>query len=206
MKFIDAGLHCFSESQIVNDTDFYLNDSIMNAKIAREENKKPKKVIEETDEYILFKTGNDIEGTIVLYIKKSYLMDYYIKYKTERHIVFDKTVTQIVLWRRIASPYAANITSRVFFDVLLKEWPTIISDTEQTIRGYEFWVRQMAIAYGKKYTIGIVDTRNYDITIYDGDKNYIGDWLKENDVFGNGPKYKYIRYFISRDESIKDTK
>lgn len=211
MKFIDAGLHCF-ESQAIMDQHFGLNDTALNARQAKEQLKKFKEIIQETDEFIFFRTGSNVEGTYVLISKVSNLIDYFIKFETNNSIILLTTVTQVALWKRLGGTYIRNITSKVFYDILLKKWKTIVSDSQQTKDGYKFWVQRLRESYEDGYIIGIVDTRDIEntIQIYDGNKEYIPNWLDEKDVYGNDEKYKYIRYFISTDKALldhnKDTK
>lgn len=207
MKFMDVGQHCF-ESQEVVDTDFGLNDDTKNQAFANKELKKKRRVIEETNDYILFQTGDKFNGTFDLIDKDNNRIDYFVRYKSEKYDVLGTFVTQVMLWRRNISPYVQNITTRIFYDELLKQWSTIMSDNQQTRDGYEFWERRLSDAYRKGYAIGIIDLRNRAKTkkIYTGKINKIKEWLKENDVYGPDEKHFHIRYFISRDESIKNTK
>lgn len=68
---------------------------------------------------------------------------------------------QVLVWRNydLTSSYAATgFAHHVFFDILLKEYGKLITDTQQTSRGKAFWFYAIDKAFDKNANVYYFDT------------------------------------------------
>ncbi len=183
--------------QIVGSTDFGLSNDDANRAMALRLLKKKQETLEDHPGYELFLTGNMVNGYIALYVKNLQMLGYVIKYKAEKRKLVGGTVSQIMLWRRPLTPHVPGITRHVFFDYLLTQWTTIMSDAKQTPEGAQFWGNRLAEASTGSYDVGFVDFgRNY-LNWWNGIIPF-SDWIKENEAWGEHHKFQALRYIIRR--------
>jgi hypothetical protein len=87
----------------------------------------------------------------------------------------------------------------VFFEVLLKRFPAVMSDTLQTTEGRDFWIGVVAEAKGRGLHVEMADFSTQQIIPYDAQKNPdILQWLTVVDPWGLGQTYKNRRLIIRR--------
>ena len=184
--------------KLMNPTEFGLDNDTENRRFLRSLMKKKKTIIEETDDYLLFRTGN-ADGNIVMYNKQTARMDYWVRYTTITKSEIGKTVTQVGIWRKRGSPINQGITERMFFDYLLKYWPTVMSDSEQTLYGQTFWFNMLAKAYNRGYKFGLVNLNHRATDWFDSTQQSFDDWIKnaEEQAYGTEPKHMAYRFLIS---------
>jgi hypothetical protein len=183
--------------QMVGDTNFNLDDDAANAKLAKSLLKKIQEIIIDDSEYQLIRTGTDTNGNIAL-ITKDQLpkINYLVRYETKNYSSIGSTVTQVLLWRRLSGAGVIGITAKVFFDYLLKKWPAIMSDGQQTARGKEFWITRMQDATNRGFKVGLANLNLKDIIWYNP-KESLEDWLKANNGWGSNQSDIARRYLIS---------
>lgn len=191
-----SALHFMAPQQVL-PTDFNLNKELANRKFAKELLKKKKETLEETDDTVLFRTGDNINGYFALYNKHDDLIEYLIKYKTSTRKAIGTAVTQVALWRLRGSPFVQGLTKRVFFDVLLARWPAIMSDREQTDDGKEFWENRMAEGTARGLNVGLLDEARGTITWHTGDKTTIRKWIESSGGWGDTHQFQNLRYVIA---------
>lgn len=178
-----------SESpQIVDSTDFDLNDNSKNRKLANNLINKKTKILEDNKEYKLFVTGDGINGYIILIDKNSGLIDYLSKYeKTKFKSIDGHFITQVKIWRRIGSIHVQGLTTKVFFDYYLKQYKAIMSDKLHTLDGKKFWMDQMAKAVKLNHKVGLIDMNTKKIDYFKSSYETFNGWLSkvENEGWGD---------------------
>jgi hypothetical protein len=186
----------FEAPELVADTTFGLTDPENNKDFARKVLRKKKEVIEDSADYEIFRTGNQ-DGYIVLYVKASKSIGYLVRFETLKKKLTDTTVTQVALWRDPRIAYASGVTKKIFFGYLLREWPAVMSDQQQTTRGQEFWQTRMAEAVELGYKVGLADFNAHNVTWFTGTTAEFPTWLTEHNGWGEGSKFRALRYIIA---------
>lgn len=122
---------------------------------------------------------------------------YYVSYERMHKKIIGISVTQTLLWRASGHPQAQNVTSTVVFEHLLKLWPIILSDKEQTPDGEKFWRDLIARADTKGHKYGLVDFSGPKI-----DEPYLNEsvqdfWIRVNEqAYGTERKHEARRFWI----------
>lgn len=196
-EFTNKGL--FESPQIVNSTEFNLDNEESNSTFALKLLKKIKEVIIDEPKYQVVKTGDDRNGYIALITKDDKpLINYIIKFQTSNIKGIGHAVTQVILWRKLGGTGTSNITKKIFFDYLLTKYPAIMSDGQQTERGKEFWIGRMVDAITINLKVGLLDKNTKNLTWYDNSKyKDINDWLKDYNGWGEKGFHQSLRYIIS---------
>ena len=83
---------------------------------------------------------------------------YYVRWELQgSHFVDTDWCTQVLVWAGV-SPYTKGLPDKIFFDYIIPETGTVVSDGEQTVRGEHFWQRMIAIAFSSdKYKVYLID-------------------------------------------------
>lgn len=194
----------FESPQMVEPTDFDLNDTDSNTERAEQYLSDDKKeVIEDTDEYIFIKNGSKNSGSFSMISKDDGLIKFYLRYKEKDWGLIGKSVTQIALWRFPTFLRNVGLTSKIFFDILLKRWDTIISDDRHTWNGRRFWEGVMGEASEKGYDVGYYNSKDIINTLnfYDGNPNHLSFWMHDNYKWGKEDEYKEWVYLITKRRS-----
>lgn len=183
--------------KIISPISFGLEDDTKNRLLAHELLGKKQETLEKGNGFELFLTGDKFNGYIALYVDEIDLLGYVIKYRAGKSALVGKTITQVALWRRGGGTlHVPGITRRVFFDHLLKIWPTIMSDGQQTPSDEEFWRSRMAEASIGSYRVGILNFSTKTVKWWDRAGPF-SVWLKETEGWGKENKHEYMRYLIS---------
>jgi hypothetical protein len=181
------------EMPYVQDTalDFGLQDVEKNLARAQDLlSRDPIKLYEESG-YTLYRLGDDA-GFFFMINNKNGRIYYFIEYEQTDLVGFGVGVTQIKLWR--SQTFAlGDITRKVFFEHLLRDFGCVISDEAQTLDGKKFWTRTMAAADLAGLIVGFYD--DGVVTVCDGDYD---DWLQQQDAWGEDLAYLRKRFFIKR--------
>lgn len=149
----------------IKPTTFSLNDIDVNKNFAEKQINKVVDIIEDTSDYKIVRTGDNEKGWIFLYNINKKTADYVIQIKSKNWKWLSKTVTQCVLWRNPNSPYSRNVTSRVFFNYLLLNYPAIMCDYQQTDNGHDFWIARMNDAVNLNYKVGIANIATHSSVV-----------------------------------------
>lgn len=183
---------------MVTSDNFGFDNPEANKKWTKNVIKKQKEIIQDTADWTLFRSGNKLNGNIVLYNKKTGKGDYAVRYSSKDYKFIGETVTQLLLWRSPTSPYAIGITKNIFFNYFLRNYPAILSDAKQTIDGKEFWIQRMIEAVGLGYRVALANLNTHKIIWYNPDKDGdYEDWITKNNGWGIPGKYEALRYLIS---------
>jgi hypothetical protein len=175
-----------------------LDDPAVNHVFAAEHLAKRAETIEQTADYIIFRTGDGERGWIVLYNNTDQSADYVVQYRTRNWNWMNKSVTQCVLWRNAASPYVGGLAERIFFGHLLRTYRTIMSDYRQTPSGHDFWIARMKQAISRGHRVGVANTNHHTVAWFDpaAGQTFLA-WLRQQDAYGPTAKYQSLRYVIS---------
>lgn len=181
--------------ELVDATDFRMINPEVNLKLAERLINAKKIIIDENDDMVLFRTG-DQKGNIAMYDKLTKMIVYWVRFVAKKHSVIGKTVAQVALWRNIDDVKTKNITEYVFFDYLLSEWGAVISDSQQTEDGQRFWRRMMGVAVSKGHKVGMFDMLSKNVDWYDGSKPYPA-WISSHlTAWGKEHKHQGYRFVI----------
>lgn len=117
---------------------------------------------------------------------------YYIKCKVWEDVCLsNKPVTQVLLWRTdnyIDKEVTHKLTSKVFFNYLLKTYNLIASDSYQTLHGRHFWVAQMSEALSKGHKVYRYDRimgETIELTSFNDIRNNTCDLWGDDDEYAN---------------------
>lgn len=191
--------------RLIDPVDFNLSDRKWNNKFSEELlAKKNKEIYDETDKHILFRTGNDAKGYISLINKELTRIDYIVNYDQTNSKVLGRYVTQIAVWRSKGGfesyKNSDSVTRDVFFNILLKKYGTIVSDTEQTENGRDFWIRMLHRAVTRHdFKIGLMKVGIKDVEWYEGNSDGdLADWMDDHYyAWTREMKGKTLRFVIS---------
>lgn len=146
-----------SMPSLCDATDFGLSNEVFNRSQAVLWLKRNPNLLESIGDSSLYRIGDSANGFIFLYDPRSKFITYYIRYKTKKTKLHGLSVTQTSLWRSLGAPDTEDITRHVVFDILLKEYPAILSDQLQTDDGRRFWIDLMGKALTRGYQVALVD-------------------------------------------------
>lgn len=193
MKFSEI----YESPQIIKATDFGLNDPEKNKILATKFLADKQEVIRETDDHVLFTTGTDKQGNVVMIDKKKNYVVYLIEYVSKKSNIFGNTVTQVILWRKTIS-HTQGITDDVFFGYLLKKYPAIVSDGQQTEDGKRFWINKMIVASKNGYKIGLINNTKKQMDWFDPTTEDITTWLTDREHgWSERSSSKFDRFVIA---------
>ncbi len=117
-----------------------------------------------------------------------------MEYVTASHGMFGNCATQIKVWATIA-PGMVGIAADIFFNTMLAEYDTMVSDRVQTDDGRKFWLRRMAEALQKGMYIGLLD---HGTTIAYDPKISWNQWLAQVDGWGKNPEHHERLFYITK--------
>ena len=193
-------LHDLTEApQRVAPTTFDLDNPGTNQQHAHRLMPKITEPIDETQDYTIFRTGDGHHGWVALYNKHTDRLDYTIQYQARNWNWLGQTVTQCILWRDPSSPYVRGLTIKMFFDYLLKRYPAIMSDRQQTTQGNDFWQARMTDAVMRHHRVGIADMNARRMNWYDPatDGDY-QTWFRSQHTYDDPHRFQAIRYVIGQ--------
>lgn len=183
--------------QMVEPTDFNLSNKEKNREILRDLLKKKKETYIDDVDFEIFITGDHEKGSVVLWNKNEELIGYYVKFETKRYSFIGETVTQVALWRSPMISGTVRKTTHIFFNYLLQNWETIMSDGQQTVNGRDFWIMRMNEANDKGYSIGIAHLIDKTI-VWKRPEESLTQWLEEqSSAWGDTNYHRSLRFLIS---------
>lgn len=119
---------------------------------------------------------------------------YFMRYQTAQRPRLDQCATQVQVWQTIAPGGPPSTAAHVFFDIMLVEFDTMVSDHVQTADGRGFWLRRMAQAITRGMRVGLLD---HGTPIeYDPQIGW-NAWLANVDGWGKLPEHHERLFYIS---------
>jgi hypothetical protein len=191
----------FENSQLISGLDTVMDDYDENIKEGTKFLRRLQEIYRETDDSILFRTGMDHDGYIVLLDKKTNYVNYFARFEYKK-LDGDKYVTQVAVWRSYTPTLLpeeyGDIAKKVFFDILLKKFKKIASDQEQSKDGQRFWVNRMSDAVNKGLKVGLLKVGTKTINYYDKSKfRNIIEWIATlESSWGMDAKHRRYRFII----------
>jgi hypothetical protein len=157
--------------------------------------------IEQNPNFQIIRTGDGNRGWIMLYNEQQKSADYVVQYATRRWPFLNtRTITQVIIWRDLYSPYARGLTRRMFFDHLLSRYGAVMSDLAQTPQGNEFWRARMADAATLGLRVGIVQLNQKTVDWFDPAAGQtVRRWLgSARRTYDTAQQFDAIRYLIMK--------
>ena len=184
--------------RLIDPVNFGLDNNEKNKSFAQEVINKHNKIIEDNSSYAIYQKGDKGNGYIVQIAKRDNLIHYAVKYKYKAgaNRLVGATVTQVAVWKK-KNGLGGGLAARIFFDYFLKNYPAIMSDSEQTPDGQSFWISRMTEAYGKGYKIALMNMSKNLIIWFDPKTTTLDQWLEDNDGWSSDRSGEYNRYVIS---------
>ena len=144
--------------------------------------------IESSAEHELFRTGNHQAGKIAVYNKIIGQIDYLICYTASTNEVIGEIAAQLQLWRRVGGEHVQGLTTRMFFDYLLREYPAIISHPDQTpdSRG-RFWISRMAEATARGFRVALFYSDARRVVWFDPSADTFQGWITAHSPWAISP-------------------
>jgi len=121
------------------------------------------------------------------------LIDYYMKFENGTILGLGYCATQVKVWRR-AGIGVRNLTSVVFYEIMLGEFDTMVSDRIQTEDGRRFWIDRLSESNADDRQIGVID--NKKIQPYAHTMTF-PNWISSVDGWGRASSYQEKLFFIS---------
>lgn len=183
-------------SMISGSRDFGWPNESLNKERAQTAFSDPdKQMLYEDDDCELFQIGDASTGRIYLFNKRFETIDYYVQYETSHWKMTGQTITQIEVWRTVGIAYFKNITTHVFFKILLPRFGSIMSDEQQTEDGKRFWLRVMDEASHDGYHVAFIDFKGSKKEYYSSEIP-ITKWALQTGAWGVGDKFLERRFLI----------
>jgi hypothetical protein len=114
----------------------------------------------------VYRLGDSQTGYIVLYGELNHgsgerTILYFVRFKRINASGLQKLGRQVLVWRDKNSHKSVGFAHHVFFDILLKEFHSLITDTQQTSNGQRFWMFELDHAFKnpEKYFVYFLDRR-----------------------------------------------
>jgi len=197
MKFADL----FESPQYTFPTEFNLDDPQANIQTAKD-------LLSDKRKTPIAKSGQHGEYTLYELPRSFVLVDhsdeqqpkvaYVMKYKLVFHrFVGKQCAQQIIVWSNTKDPNTVNLAKDIFFNHLLANYKTVITDSNQTSDGQRFWDRRIVEALQQNlfvYYINLLPTREIvPITDYKQFQQLSND----KEIWGNDPKHQARRIIIT---------
>jgi hypothetical protein len=106
----------------------------------------------------LWKICKGRETEIFGVIPSESYVGYYVRWELqESHFADTNWCTQVLVWAGV-SPQTKGLPDKIFFEYIIPETGTVVSDGEQTVRGEHFWQRMIATAFSTgNYKVYLID-------------------------------------------------
>ncbi len=100
-------------------------------------------------------------------------IDYLVRYKKVQLPGMNFAIRQVLVHRtRNGNIYLAGLAKRIFWDYLLPK-AKLISDSQQTDKGKEFWEYAISVAISKKVPVHLIDTNTNSYTLIESNKDFM---------------------------------
>lgn len=114
----------------------------------------------------VYRLGDSQTGYIVLYGELDQgsgtpSVLYFVRYKKINAAGFPRLGRQVLVWRDKNSELSVGFAHYVFFNILLNEFESLLTDTQQTENGQRFWMFELdhALKHPNKYHVYFLDRR-----------------------------------------------
>lgn len=191
----------FETPQNIHDTQFGLNNEQRNVEITIEWLQDKRKVaIKHYDNgrytlyelpraFLLVDHNNKYRPRIV------YAMMYEVKF---HKFIGQQCAQQVAVWRDIDDKVTIGITTHIFYDYLLKNYHTVVTDAQQTQDGAKFWRIRISEALDMPGVyVYYVDLLPHREIIRITDKTQFEKLRKEKDIWGDQHKHLARRLIIT---------
>jgi hypothetical protein len=158
------------------------------------------KLIETTSTGVkLYQQSKDKETEIYGIDEEDGLIVYYVRYEVQKADFIDVNwVTQVLVWRgRLSSPKTEGLPKHVFFDYVFPTEGVVVTDSQQTENGEEFWQRRIPDAFAKHLNVYLIDFHKKTVVKLKTKDDYAKLLNTKNDPWGATAWHKGIRLAIS---------
>jgi hypothetical protein len=149
----------FETPMSIEPAEFRLDEPDRNAAVARDVLKDTRKRALEkfgNGEYTLFELPRAF--ALVRHEQEDLRIVYYMQYKLAFHkFIGRQCAQQIAVWRDNADPFSSGIAKHLFFNYLLTNYKTVITDSMQTPDGQRFWDNRVVEALQQKLYVYYVN-------------------------------------------------
>lgn len=181
--------------QVIPATEFGLDEPTKNRSMrAAFQSGTPEVLMDEPGFQVLL-VGYAGSGKIGLIEKKDGWLAYFVEYELVDTFL-GRSVTQITLWRDNTSVFVQGITKRMFKDVLLARFKSIMSDGQQTTDGQRFWISRLAEAASEGLKVGLADLDAGAIDWLASEADF-RTWISTVNGWGTGSEFSSKRFVIS---------
>lgn len=197
----DFSKYLMENPQNVSSLDTVMDNETSNIKEGGQFKRRNKETYKETENAILFRTGDSHDGYIVLLDKRDDYVNYFARFEYKK-LAGSQYVTQVAVWRSSTTSLPREeyktIAGDVFFGILLKKFKKIASDQEQTADGQRFWRERMQDAVHEGHKVGLLKVDTKEIDYYDKDNfKKVADWIDNlESSWGNHIRFKRYRFVI----------
>lgn len=192
-------IQLFEMPQIVGDIDWSLSDESFNRKhLASLLRNKDTEFLENFNKLKLYRNKGQFFA-----ITENEKLAYWIKTKQKYHSMISETaITQVALWRDTDNLHSKNLPSYVFFDYLLKEFHTIMVDSQQTKDGKRFWMNRVAEAFDKELFVYYAKIMSPRVLTRFIDKDEFTEAVHSIPIWGESIHFQDKKVIISDHELI----
>lgn len=185
----------FSLPMLIGPTEFNMDDEEENKNLANKLLKDSRiRTLDNIDSHAtLYRTGN----TIFLYHKKAEKIIFCLTFKItsyRKHI--GRVLQTRGLWSSRLYRQTEGLTRKVFFEYLLPETGTVITDSEQTDLGARYWGQKIAEALRMNKHVNYIDFNTNKVKKIQSIED-LENILKTDKPWGRSEKYKARRFLIS---------
>lgn len=141
------------------DTTKYLKEAqaFLDKRLAQNPNVKPLFLHRN---HPVYNFGDGEKGSYIILPNAQGKVEYFVKYKRISHNKFSLG-RQVLLVR---DPNSSDLTNgfaqRIFFDVLLKKYGSLVADQQQTKKGQAFWGNAIESAWSRNLYVYMLDRRS----------------------------------------------
>lgn len=132
---------------------------------------------------------------------------YYVRWEVQSAQFIDTNwVTQVLVWRDRGCEEIINFSKTFFFSTVLKETGTILTDTQQTTDGEEYWKHLVPIAFNRGLKVYLVSFKNESverIKTYTDFEKLCSNHNPRN-PWGKGKDFQQYRVAISEYDFIQE--
>jgi hypothetical protein len=111
-----------------------------------------------------FNLRNSIIEPSIFYVKKKGKIIYYLELhdvKLEK-LLNKTTASQALVWRDRDSPFSTSIVAAVFNDFVFPKQRSVLSDSIQSVHGFNFWATQVEISIRNGRFVYVLEGESFD--------------------------------------------
>lgn len=147
-----------SPTLIKNIDDYPLYDVEHNRKKLNELSKLDLKLVKKlSEDTSLYTTAKRDRTAFAAINHKTNLITYYMEYEVTRHTAIGNFASQTIVWADPNDKDVRSLPKTVFFDYVLKKVGVIATDSLQTPKGKDFWLRRIKDALDRNLYVYYVN-------------------------------------------------